>query len=208
MADVGQLLFVHVLQQEVLGLTWRVGHRGVHVAHVVGEWPDVLVVVLGPAGEVLALREALAHATENGASLASRPLIALSRCGSELFLRHQLGHVVLLRTCLSHRIQYSAPRGSPSSIALPGSRSGVRRHRPTIASTSTARRSSRTIRTARSSAGRSATRCDRPDPFHAGGRGQRGEVDRRVVEVDPLRRLRLRATAHAGDGRWWSRSLP
>ena len=58
-ADVGQLLLVHVLEEEVLGVGGVVGRVGVDVAEVVGERADVVVVVLGPAGEVLALQLAV-----------------------------------------------------------------------------------------------------------------------------------------------------
>lgn len=52
-AVVAQLLLVHVLEQEVLGVPGVVGGLGVHQAQVVPEGPHVVVVVGGPVNEVV-----------------------------------------------------------------------------------------------------------------------------------------------------------
>src|SRR5205085_2725193 len=68
-AVAADFFLVHVVQQEVLRILELVGHARVDVAEVVGERPDVVVMVLRPAGEVIA-RE-----------LAARPRDAERRLG-------------------------------------------------------------------------------------------------------------------------------
>ena len=61
MTVAANLFFIHIGQQKVLGLhilSWR---AGIQIPQVIGERPDVVVVVLGPTRQVLA------------AQLASRP---------------------------------------------------------------------------------------------------------------------------------------
>ena len=83
-ADVGQLLLVHVLEEEVLGVGGVVGRVGVDVAEVVGERADVVVVVLGPAGEVVALQLAVGPGLAERGVLGLAALDGVLECGAEV----------------------------------------------------------------------------------------------------------------------------
>ena len=96
MAVAADLLLVHVVQQEVLRVLELVRHPRVDEREVVGERPDVVVVVLGPARKMLA-RELAARpgdaerrlrggAAENG----------VFQGGAEVVGIHERGHAGLL----------------------------------------------------------------------------------------------------------------
>jgi hypothetical protein len=91
-ADVGQLLLVHVLQQEVLRVH-RV-RRGVRVdvPEVVREGADVVVVVLDPAGEVVPFELSVRPGEGEGGVLRLTTLDGVLQRHTELGCVEQFGH--------------------------------------------------------------------------------------------------------------------
>src|SRR5690606_22113986 len=108
----GQLLLVHVLEEEVLGLGVLVRGVGVDIAEVVGERADVVVVVLGPPGEVVALELAVGPGLRERGVLGLAPLDRLLERDPELVLREQL-------------CQGVCPPSVPPCRAVAGHRPGV-----------------------------------------------------------------------------------
>jgi hypothetical protein len=94
-ADVGELLLVHVLEEEVLGVGGRVGGVGVDVAEVVGERADVVVVVLRPAGEVVALELAVRPRRGERRVLRLAALDRLLERSAERVAVEELGHFLI-----------------------------------------------------------------------------------------------------------------
>ena len=58
MAVPADLLLVHVAQHEVFRIDEAIRQAGVDVAEIAGERPDIVVVVLRPAGEMRAAQPA------------------------------------------------------------------------------------------------------------------------------------------------------
>src|SRR5690606_8760705 len=103
-AHVGDLLLVHVLEEEVLGVRAVVRRAGVDEGQVVGERADVVVVVLRPAGEVVPLQLALGPRAAEGRVLRLAPLHRLLEGGAELLAGQKLGH---------RFSSWSGPHGGP-----------------------------------------------------------------------------------------------
>ncbi|MNT15140.1 hypothetical protein D3C72_1501800 [compost metagenome] len=92
MAVAADFLFIHVGQQEVLGLGVGIGRAGVQVAQVVGERAHVVVVVLGPAGQMLAAELALGPGNGKGRCVGALALDRVFQRGSEFISVHQFCH--------------------------------------------------------------------------------------------------------------------
>src|SRR5690606_4577640 len=78
--------------EEVLGVRAVVRRAGVDEGEVVGERPDVVVVVLRPPREVVALELALGPRAAEGRVLRLAPLHRLLEGGAELLAGQKLGH--------------------------------------------------------------------------------------------------------------------
>ena len=95
MAVAADFLFVHVGQQEILGLGVGVGRAGVQVTQVVGERADVVVVVLGPARQVLAAELAFGPGDRKRRGVGALALDCVFQRGTEFISVHQFSHDAL-----------------------------------------------------------------------------------------------------------------
>ena len=129
-AVVAQLLLVHVLEQEVLGVPGVVGGLGVHQAQIVPEGPHVVVVVGGPVNEVVLVEFARGPGSAERGVLGHGAREGLLQGHPELLRCHQLGHFVPL--AVRSRLGAAAPDGpepeqedaSPGLYTLDGRRLG------------------------------------------------------------------------------------
>src|SRR6185369_12295369 len=92
MAVAADLFLVHVVQQEVLRVLVLVGHARVDQGEVIGERPDVVVMVLGPARQVLA-RELAARPGDTERRLGGgATLDSVFQRGAKVVGIHERGH--------------------------------------------------------------------------------------------------------------------
>ena len=94
MADIGQLLLIHVLQEEILRVGGVIRRVGVDVPEVVGEGTDVVVVVLGPTSEVLTGELTIRPGLREGRVLGLAAFDGILERSAEVLLVQQLGHVL------------------------------------------------------------------------------------------------------------------
>jgi hypothetical protein len=93
MTVAADLLLVHVGQQEVLRLGHMVGRAGVQVTEVVGERADIVVVILGPAGEVRAAELAARPRNAERRLVGALALDGFFKRLAEFVSIHQFGHL-------------------------------------------------------------------------------------------------------------------
>jgi hypothetical protein len=95
-AVAADLFLVHVGEQKILRLDMGVRHARIDVAEIVGEGADIVVVILGPSGEVLAGQLARGPGDAErrfvGALALDRVFQGIAKRG----VAHQVGHDDLL----------------------------------------------------------------------------------------------------------------
>jgi hypothetical protein len=76
------LLLEHVLQKEVLSFLVFVGHTRVDAGEIVREWAHIMIVVLGPAREMVAAELAARPGDAEGRLVGALPLDGVFQCGA------------------------------------------------------------------------------------------------------------------------------
>ncbi|KAG1391770.1 hypothetical protein G6F59_014798 [Rhizopus arrhizus] len=95
MAVAADFLFIHVGQQEVLGLGIGIRRAGIQVAQVVGERTHIVIVVLCPPRQVLAAELAFSPGDGKGRSVGALALDRVFQRGTEFISVHQFCHDAL-----------------------------------------------------------------------------------------------------------------
>jgi hypothetical protein len=94
-AVAADFLFVHVRQEEILGFGVGVRRAGIQVAQVVGERTDVVVVVFGPALQMLAGELAFSPGNGKGRSVGAFALDRVFQRATKFISVHQFCHDAL-----------------------------------------------------------------------------------------------------------------
>src|SRR4051812_15905474 len=131
MAVAADLLLVHVVQEEILCILELVGHARINAGEVVGEWADIVVMVLGPAREVFAREFAACPGDAEGRLGSRASLDGVLQRGAELVCVHEMRHGISSLDGL-YTIYYSlrwVNAGRSSACYATGATNGIQKCR-------------------------------------------------------------------------------
>src|ERR1700675_1581637 len=92
MAITSDFLLVHIGEQEILGFLILFGHPRIDVTEIVGERPDIMVVVLRPTREMRAAQLAAGPGDTEGRLVRALALDRVFEGGAKLNMIHKLLH--------------------------------------------------------------------------------------------------------------------